>query len=339
MRARVFLLCGLLAFATGATPRPAPTPKPQTLRAFVVLMLDQAPVDYSNMRGARKDSAIYRTRYKTRPQFVSTCHSCTITDEFAWAGHAENWSLEQRWNAPKMTSPQVQSYLAAQLTPALKGYAFAQSGSKEYPTLTWRNDAKALWVSVETFNGGFEPRIGHDLEKPVHVLKSPTAADLAALRNAITNFIALGIGPASANFASLRGPGKKDLIGDMTYPLAVSFGSSLTDCSITDGTINEIGISDFSPKWSMSCDTVPMVGTKEEIQPLIHDAMTAALPAGFSVTSGKYLGIDDYRWDNTSTQVAADIDSFAGFTLPKGLVAFGVGIIHFLPAPAATSSP
>ena len=118
MRARVFLLCGLLAFATGATPRPAPTPRPQTLRAFVVLMLDRAPVDYSNMRGARKDGAVYRTRYKTLPQFVATCHSCTITDEFAWAAHAENWSLEQRWNAPKMTSPQVQSYLAAQLTPA-----------------------------------------------------------------------------------------------------------------------------------------------------------------------------------------------------------------------------
>jgi hypothetical protein len=339
MRARVFLLCGLLAFATGASPKPVPTPKPQTLRAFVVLMLDQARVDYRSMRGGRKGSLVYQTTYKTLPQFVSTCHACSIIDEFAWTGHPENWSLQQRWYTHKMKPPQVQSYILAQLTAPLKGYTLTKTGSAEYPTFLWHNGATGLWVSVDTFNGGFYPRIGHDLAKPVNVLKSPTAADLAALRNAVTNFITLGIGPASGNFASLRGPGTKDIIGDMSYPLAVSFGSSLTSCSINDGTVNTIGIDDFSPKWTMTCDSIPMVGTKDQIQPLIHDAMAAALPAGFTVTTGKYLGIDDYRWDNDSTRVAADIDSFAGIELPKGLVAFGVGIIHFLPAPAATASP
>lgn len=291
------------------------------------------------MRGARKAGAIYQTQYKVLPQFVSTCRSCTITDEFAWTGHAENWSLTQQWYSHKLTLAQVHSYITAQLSPALKGYTLTKTGSKDYPTFSWHNGATGLWVSVETYNGGFYPRIGHDLEKPVHVLASPTAADLAALRNAITNFIALAVGPASANFASLRGPGKKDIIGDMNYPLAVSFGSSLTDCSISDGTVNTIGIDDFSPKWTMNCNSIPMVATREQIQPLIHDAMAAALPSGFSVTTGKYLGIDDYRWDNTTTQVAVDMDSFAGIELPKGLVAFGVGIIHFLPAPAATPSP
>jgi hypothetical protein len=339
MRAQVLLLCGLLAFALAAAPKPSPTPKPQTLRAFVVLMLDQAPVDYRNMRGASNGSKVYQIEYKTLPQFAATCHACTITDEFAWTGHAENWSLQQRWYTHKMTPVQVQSYIMAQLTPALKDYELTKTGSAEYPTFLWNNGATGLWVSVDTFNGGFYPRIGHDVEKPVHVLKSPTAADLAALRNAVTNFITLGVGPASGNFASLRGPGKKDVIGDMSYPLAVSFGSSLTDCSISDGSVNTIGIDDFSPKWTMTCDSIPMVGTKDQIQPLLHDAMAAALPGGFSVTTGKYLGIDDYRWDNDSTRVAADIDSFAGIELPKGLVAFGVGIIHFLPKPAATSSP
>jgi hypothetical protein len=340
MHARHFVYCGLiLALTLAASPKPTPTPKPQTLRAFVALMLDQAPVNYSNMRGARKSGEVYQIVYNTLPKFAPSCNRCTITNEFAWTGHAENWSLQQRWNAPKMTPAQVQAYLTAQLTPILKGYTLKKSGSADYPTLAWRNGATGLWVSVETFNGGFEPRIGHDLEKPVHMLKSPTVADLQALRNAVANFISLGIGPASNNFLSLRGTGKKDILGDMTYALNVSFGSSLTDCAVNDGSNNSIGISDFSPKWTMQCQTVPMVGTKEQIQPLIHDAMAAALPGGFSVTTGKYLGIDDYRWDNTSTQVAADIDSFAGFTLPNGLVAFGVGIIHFLPAPAATSSP
>jgi hypothetical protein len=332
----MFFSLGLAAALLVAAAHPSPTPAPQTLHAFVTAMLDQAPVDYSKMRGARKSGAVYQTVYHVLPQFVAHCHQCTITDEFAWAGHAENWSLQQRWNAKKMTSAQLQSYLTAQLTPILKGYTLTKSGSAAYPTLAWRNDAKGLWVSVETFNGGFEPRIGHDLKKPVHVLKSPTAADIQALRNAVANFISLGIGPASNNFASLRGEGKKDIIGDMTYALNVSFGASLVDCSVNDGSVNTIGIDDFSPKWTMQCETVPMVGTKDQIQPLIHDAMSAALPAGFSVTTGKYLGIDDYRWDNTSTSVAADIDSFAGFTLPNGLVAYGVGIIHFLPAPAKT---
>jgi hypothetical protein len=339
MRAQVLLLCGLLAFAIGATPRPAATPKPQTLRAFVVLMLDQAPVDYHNMRGTRSDSKVYQTEYKTLPQFAATCHACTIIDEFAWAGHAENWSLQQRWYTHKMTPAQVQRYVTAQLTPALKDYTLTKTGSAQYPDYRWANAATGLWVSIDTFNGGFYPRIGHDVEKPVHVLKSPTAADLAALRNAVTNFITLGVGPASGNFATLRGPGKKDVVGDMSYPLTVSFGSSLTDCNISDGTVNTIGIDDFSPKWLMSCQTMPMVGTKEDIQPVIHDAMAAALPGGFSVTTGKYLGFDDYRWDNNTSDVAADIDSFAGIELPKGLVAFNVGIIHFLPKPAATSSP
>jgi hypothetical protein len=332
----MFFSLGLAAALLVAAAHPSPTPAPQKLSAFVALMLDQAPVDYRNMRGARKSGEVYQIVYNTLPKFVAHCHQCTITDEFAWTGHAENWSLQQRWNSPKMTSAQVQSYLTAQLTPILKGYTLKKTGSAAYPTLTWRNDAKGLWVSIETFNGGFEPRVGHDLDKPVHVLKSPTAADIQVLRNAVANFISLGIGPASNNFASLRGPGKKDILGDMTYALNVSFGASLIDCAVNDGSVNSIGIPDFSPKWTMQCETIPMVGTKDQIQPLIHDAMSAALPAGFSVTTGKYLGIDDYRWDNTSTSVAADIDSFAGFTLPNGLVAYGVGIIHFLPSAAST---
>ncbi|HTV92750.1 MAG TPA: hypothetical protein VMG98_08540 [Verrucomicrobiae bacterium] len=339
MRARVLLLCGLFAFALGAAPKPSATPKPQMLRAFVVLMLDQAPVDYRNMRGTRTGSKVYQLEYKTLPQFVATCHQCTITDEFAWTGHPENWSLRQQWYTHKMTRAQVQKYILAQLAPALKDYRLTKTGSAEYPTYVWNNGATGLWVSVDTYNGGFYARIGHNVEKPMHVLKSPSAADLAALRNAVTNFITLGVGPASGNFASLRGEGKKDIIGEMSYPLTVSFGSSLADCSVSDGSVNTIGIDDFSPKWLMSCQTVPMVATKEEIQPVLHDAMAAALPAGFSVTTGKYLGFDDYRWDNGSTEVAADIDSFAGIELPNGLVAFNVGIIHFLPKPAATSSP
>ncbi len=299
-------------------------------------MLIQAPANYAKMRGAVKDTDVYRVRYDTLPQFVKSCYKCIISNEFAWTGHPENWSLEQRWNTHKWTPAQVQKYVTDQLNPALKGYTFSKTSSKDYPTFTWHNGAKGLWVSVDMYNGGFTPRVGQDLAKPIHELKAPTPSDITALRNAVTNFITLGIGPASSNFATLRTTGKKDVLGDMTYAPSVSFGTVLRDCRINDDSVNSLGLDDFSPKWSMNCDTVPMVGAAADIEPQIKEAIAEALPSGFSVTTGKYLGIDDYRWDNTSTSVAADIDSFAGFRLPKGLVSFGVGIIHFLPKSAST---
>lgn len=338
MNARLFVCCGLLlAMTFGAAPKPKPTPaKTETLAASVALLLAQAPTYYAKMRGARKDADVYRIRYNTLPQFDKSCSKCIITDEFAWTGKAESWSLEQRWNTHKWKPAQVQKYIADQLTPALKGYTLTKSDSKDYPTFTWHNGAKGLWVKVEMYNGGFTPHVGQDLAKPVHELKAPTPADITALRNAVTNFVTLGVVPASSNFATLRGAGKKDMLGDMTYAPNVSFGAVLRNCRIDDDSVNSIGLDDFSPKWSMMCDTIPMVGAKADIEPQIKEAMAQALPAGFAVTTGKYLGIDDYRWDNTNTSVAADIDSFAGLELPDGLVSFGVGIIHFLPKPAST---
>ncbi|HTU69612.1 MAG TPA: hypothetical protein VMF11_04750 [Candidatus Baltobacteraceae bacterium] len=336
MQARGFRYCtvALALLLCGAAAHPAKTP-PQTLRAFVALMLDQAPVNYANMRGAVKDSDVFQIRYDTKAQFDKTCAKCIITDQFAWTGHPEHWSLEQRWNAKNMTPAQVTAYVKAQLAPIIKGYALKTTGSKEYPTFTWRNGAKGLWISVDTYNGGFTPSIGQDLTKPVHVLKPPTVADIQSLRNSVTNFVSLGVGPASENFSTLRTNASKDILGSPTYDLSVSFGSMLRDCSITDDTANTLNLSDYSPKWTMTCNTVPMVGGKE-IEAEVQAAMAAAVPSGFTPTTDKYLGLDDYRWDNTSTQIAVDIDSFSSYSLPSGLVSYGVGIIHFLPAPAST---
>lgn len=339
MNARLFVFCGLLVLTVGAVPKPKPSPAhapTQTLHQFVALMLLQAPADYAKMRGERKDADVYRIRYNPATQFAASCYKCVITDEFAWTGHAENWNLEQEWNAHKWKPAQVQKYVADQLNALLKGYTFSKSDSKDYPTFTWHNGATGLWVSVETYNGGLRPRIGQDLAKPVHELKAPTPADITALRNAVTNFVTLGVPPASSNFTTLRTTGKKDELGSMEYAPSVSFGAVLRNCRINDDSVNTLGLDDFSPKWIMNCDTVPMVGAVADIEPQIKEATAEALPSGYTVTTGKYLGIDDYRWDNSNTSVAVDIDSFSGFLLPKGLVSFGVGIIHFLPKPAST---
>ena len=345
MRVPTFVLGAGLALAIAPVAASAAAhaahakPTSQTLRQYVTSMLVVAPSNYGTLRGSQQDRDVYQIRYKLVAAKAKTCNKCVIADEFAWPAHAENWYLEDRWNAPKTLKPAaVVAYVNTQLTPLLHAYTVTKTGSKDYPTLTWRSGAKGLWVTIDTFNGGFTTRVGHDLPKAVHTLAPPTAQDLQNLRNVISNFMTLGIGPASADFLSLRGTEKKSIFGSPEYALSVSFGTMLRNCSISDDSANTLGLDDYSPKFTLECETVPMVGTSAQIEPVINAAMSAALPAGFSATTGKLLGIDDYRYDNADTQVMADVDSFAGFSLPKELVSYGIGIVHFLPKPAPTPS-
>jgi hypothetical protein len=327
----------VLTVLLAALAHASPTPPPETLRAFTANMLGAAATDYAKMRGKRTSAEVYKLEYALTLPAKARCAKCTITDEFAWKGHPENWFLEERWYAKGMSGPAMMAYAKKQLAPIVaKGYVLTTTGSKDYPTLAWRNDRTRMSITINIFNGGFIARVGHDAAKTAHVLATPTADDIAALRNAVTNFINLGVGPASANFTSLRGPAKPSIIGGADYTLSVSFGSLFRNCHISDASENTFKMDDYSPKWLMICDTIPMVGDNETIEAQIKSAMSEALPAGFSTTTGTTLGIDDYRWDNSTTQIAADIDEFGTFSLPKGLVSYGLGIIHFLPKPAKT---
>ena len=116
----------------------------------------------------------------------------------------------------------------------------------------------------------------------------------------------------------------------------------LIKCSVTDASLNTLNVDDYSPKWTMNCETPPMVGTKALLEEPIRAAMQAALPAGYAPTTDRsVLFVDDYRWDNTEAQVAVDIDSFGTYSLPDGLVQINIGVIHFLPksAPSAGGKP
>jgi hypothetical protein len=328
------------AAATHATAAHAPKATSESLAHYVGSMLAVAPANFAAFRGTQRDRDVYQIRYNVRGARAKSCYKCVIADEFAWPQHAENWYFEDEWTAPKtMAHAKVVAYVNTQLNPLLKGYTRKKTGSDEYPKIVWNNGAKGLWVTADVFNGGFTMRVGHSLPKAAHQLLPPNAQDVAALRNAITNFITLGIGPASQNFATLRSNPHKSILGTPDYDLSVTFGSLLRNCSISDASENTMGLDDYSPKWTMECQTVPMFGTVAQIEPQINSAIAAALPSGFSATTGKLLGIDDYRYDNVDTQVMADVDSFAGFSLPHGLVSFGVGIIHFLPKPPPTASP
>ncbi len=323
------VVCAAFGFSLFATGSAGAAPAAETLRAFVQRLLVVAPTNFSSFRGAPKGGEDYYSRYVVRTK-LGACSGCKLTDEYSWTAHSENWYIENVWHSKTLSHAKLASYVQAQLAPSLTTYSLKTAGSKDYPTFRW-SSKKNTWVSVDMFNGGFTLRVGHDLKKPVHVLLAPSAPQLAALRAGASSFVSAGVGAASNNFESLRAEGKKDILDDMEYDLYVPFGSMLPKCNVTDATVNTLKMDDYSPKWTMHCETPPMVGTKAELEELVRAAVQGALPSGFSPTTGSLLFIDDYRWDNSATQVAVDIDSISGFGLPDGLVQFNLAVIHFLP--------
>ncbi len=329
-------LCARIAFSgavCAALLAPIQASASETLRAFAQRLLVQAPGNFSNVRGTRKDSDDYYVRYVVSSVFARTCRQCTVTDQYAWTAHPENWYLEERWSTPKIWSQaKLSTYVTGQLSPILSAYALHKTGSKDYPTFTW-SSAKGTFVYADVFQNGFTLRVGHDLVRSVHVLLAPSETELAALRAGVSSLVNSGVGSAPDNFESLRtGAGKRDAVGGMEYGINVSFGPMLRQCGVEDDSVNTLGMSDFSPKWTLSCQTPPMVGTLATLEEQVRAAMYDALPSGFTTTTGSLLGLDDYRWDYSYTQVAADIGgSFFTYGLPPGLVQFDVGIVHFLP--------
>ncbi len=309
---------------------PLPGRASDVLRTYTHAMLAYAPQNFSALRGIEKQRESYRITYGIARAHAKGCASCSIVDEFSWPHHAENWYLNDEWTVPKSWSHEkTASYIVAQLTPSLVGFDRATSGSKEYPTYRWRNAKTKLWVQVDTYNGGFSTRIGHDLAQPLHTLHEATLDEIDALRDAVSNFVKLGVEAGPTDFTSLRGGGKRDDLGQMAYPLTVSFGSSLTECSVRDLTENVLKLDSFSPNWTLECSTTPMVASPKALEAQVLQAVAAALPGGFSTTTGDDLGLNDYRWDDTSTNVAVDIGSLAGLFLPKGLAQVRIGIVHF----------
>lgn len=337
---RLGLMLRALALVLISTGTTYAAPAPKTLRAFVQRLLVVAPTDFSSARGARKGGGNYYASYTVLARF-GACTRCKLTDEYSWTGHKESWAIENEWHGAKGSSQaKLIRYVSSQLAPVLATFSLKKTGPADDPTFIW-SDKKNRWVFVHIYNGGFTVRVGHDLVKPVHVLLAPTTQQLAELRAGVSNFVASGVAAATSNFASLRATGKKGLMG-IEHGLLVPFGPMLVKCSITDASLNTLNIDDYSPKWTMNCQTPPMLGTKARLEEPIRAAMQAALPAGYTPTTDKsLLFFNDYRWDNTDSQVAVDIDSFGSYNLPDGLIQLNVGVIHFLPksAPSTGGTP
>jgi hypothetical protein len=327
---------GFSLFATGSAHAATSAKPAETLRAFATRLLLVAPTNFSSLRGAPTGTENYYSRYRVLTK-LGACAGCKLTDEYSWTGHAENWYVEDEWHGAKGASQaKIVSYVTSQLGSSLATYSLKKTGASDYPTFKW-SGPKNRWVFVHIFNGGFTLKVGHDLVKPLHMLLAPTTQQLAALRAGAGSFVSSGVGAASSNFEPLRAAGKKGILDNMEYDLYVPFGSMLPKCNVTDATANTFNLDDYSPKWTMNCETLPMVGTKAMFEDQIRAAMQGAIPSGFTQTTDRtVLYFDDYRWDNTTTQVAVTISSLESTTLPDGLVQFSLGVIHFLPKPSAT---
>ncbi|MDE2481268.1 MAG: hypothetical protein KGN02_03660 [bacterium] len=314
---------------------PEPGRAAEKLRDFTQRVLVHAPQNFAALRGAERSRASYQIEYGRAASVASWCDACKIFNEFAWPHHAENWYLSDDWHAPKSWShARTASYALKQVTPLLTGFARATSGTHDYPTYRWTNAAKREWVVVDTFNGGFTLKVGHDLagSSPAHTLHALSLDDAQTMRNAVGNVLKLAVGGAADNFATLRGPGKRNALGTMEYKLAVDFGPALYDCSVSDNTENVLKLGDFSPNWSLDCSTTPAYTSVSALEDQVKQAVTDALPSSFTSTTGKLVGLNDFRWDNDQN-VAVTVGSLSGMFLPEGLAEIRVGITHFVQNP------
>ena len=321
---RIVCLAAVLVLL-GVAPKPAKT----SLGTFARAILPMVALDFAPIRGPKYNSDTYYVEYKSTPKTRACGSACRIYDEYARGKYPENWYLEDRWNST-WTTAKNEAYVRAQLGPVLAGYSLHRTVSYSYPTLTYR-DPHNHWVTVDFYKTGFTVRVGRDLAKAIHVLNPPSKIQLQQLASGLSNMIRLAVPDATNNFASLRAPGKKkDILGEDSYPLNMSFGSMFGKCDVSDVS-NGYGYKDFQPKWVLNCATVSMAGTKATLEEGLRAAIYAALPGGFtSITDASQLLLDDYRWDNSDSMVSVDIGSFEN----KGVVSFTISVLHFLPKPS-----
>lgn len=317
----VFLLPGAAAARTQSDA--------EQLAAVVGTLLSQAPDNFAAMRLARKDSDTSFVSYKVKP-FGTHCKACTLRDEYARGKYPENWYVSDTWTLPgKWAPPKAEAYAVQALRRTVSGFALHRTVGKysKYPTLLWRGSGNR-WVQIETYEGGYSIRVGHDLSKPVHVLRPLSPAQLANFSRAIGNIIRLGDPAGATNFQDLRmGTPHKNIVGEDQYDLNVTFGPLIRSCDATY--VNDsLGFKDFQPKWVLSCETVGISGTAAQLRSTVHDAISSVLPAGYSaVTDPNEIILEDFAWESQDTQQSIDVRSDES----DGVVHFTISIFHFLP--------
>lgn len=330
MKACALFALAMLTLLPAAVPASTPSDADQ-LALVVGTLLSQAPQNFAPMRTVQSDSDTDFTSYKVKP-FGTHCRACTLYDQYARGAFKETWYVQDRWDLPgKWDAPKTEAYAIRALRGTLAGFAIHRTIPKygKYGTLTWRGSGNR-WVYVDTFRGGYTIRVGHDLVKPLHLLRPPTRSQLEQLMFTEQHLLKLGVPAASANFVDLRLYGAySNFMGEKEYLANVSFGPMFRKCTITD--VNDgLGYKDFQPKWVLECSTVAMAGTEDGLKNTVRGYIVAALPDGFTEsTDPNDLLLEDYRWVNQDAMESIDVSS----TENNGAVSFSVAVFHYLPKP------
>lgn len=328
MKSRILAALVMLVFLPAAAAA-RPLTDAQQLTVVVRTLLAQAPDNFAAMRLARDDYDTSFASYKVKP-FGTHCRACTLYDQYARGTYPENWYVHDTWDLPGKWAPaKAQAYAQQALRGVISGFSLHRTVGKysKYPTLLWRGSGNR-WVRIETYEGGYSIRVGHDLSKPVHVLKPLSQAQLSQLSAGIGNIIRMGDPAGATNFHDLlQGSPHPDIIGQDQYDLNVSFGPLFRSCDVTN--VNKsFGFKDFQPKWILECRTVAIAGTAAQLRGTLHDAIANALPSDYAATTdASELLMDDYRWDSDNKQQSIDLSSDES----DGVAHYTIQIYHYLP--------
>ncbi|HEY8322420.1 MAG TPA: hypothetical protein VIG46_11590 [Candidatus Baltobacteraceae bacterium] len=316
--------------ALSLAPGRAASPK---LIAIVKPAVAAAVVNFRPLHTSRSATNHYDyIQYATTSAFARICRYCTVTDAFAGPKNPERWMLGWDWyyHGKQWTPGAIATDAAATLGPVLKGYKLARSMDGARYVLDWEGPDKT-WVYLETNDPevddpGFHINVGHDVAKPINVIKTPpfTAVQRSDITTALTSYLKLGLTDAPNNFTSMRGAAEDPKLFKADhfepYHCAVSFAPGMDDCGIT-------GLLNYSAaKWMLEAQTIAIGGTPEQARAFVHALVVAALPYGYTVESDPIRLMNaDYEWNGPS-----DISISYNSSVTEGKTSFRFTIWHFL---------
>jgi hypothetical protein len=144
----------------------------------------------------------------------------------------------------------------------------------------------------------------------------------------VRNFLTVAAAGIDSNFASLLGK----QTNTEWYALNMGFGEMLTDCRAVKDIVSNPSPTNEST-WFVSCATPAIGGPAAQSAAQLRDAVSAALPSGFTPTTdpAQLVGMA-YRWDRKSDNAMIFIRANA-YDQTGATTTYDLEVDHFLPLP------
>ncbi len=298
------------------------------------LSLTAAPTNFAALRSPVFSSLPNQRNYKSTPEFARRCPDCAIYDKFATASLDESWNMQFHWDTNRAWSKtQLDAYVLATFGPLFPGATLQRATSGGHDYFGWSRDQtkQFLYVITDTDARGFRVIVGHFLASNEHVVRFSrglTTADRDELAKSVQNFLTVASAGVDTNFASLLGK----QTNSEWYALNMGFGGMLTDCRAVRDIAANPSPSNRST-WFVSCATPAIGGPAAQSATELHDAVSAALPDGFTPTTDPNMLIGmAYRWDRKSDNAMIFIRPNA-YDPTGATTVYDLEVAHFLPLP------